>query len=168
MAPYAHSNQINQFGEKMEVDNIGDGTRSHLLFRKLTPMAVKPTSATESAAGFDLYAIDRTVIPILEFREVNIGIAVKIPTGYYGKISSRSGLAFRNKIFVFDGSIDSDYTGEIRVLVKNEGSMEYIIEPGDRIAQLIIIKHLKVCAIKEVDALPHTRRNDEGFGSSGK
>jgi dUTP pyrophosphatase len=95
------------------------------------------------------------------------GIAVEIPEGHYGKVSSRSGLAFKSGIFSFDGTVDSGYRSEIGVLLYNTTSKPYQVRKGDRIAQLIVVP----CAIMdplEVDELSPADRGENGFGSSGR
>lgn len=140
-------------------------------FKKLHRDAIIPTRANPNDAGLDIYALEDVLIhpTIRSIGQARIptGIAVEIPEGYYGKVSSRSGLAFKHGIFSFDGTIDSGYRGEIGVLLYNTTDQRYRIHKGDRIAQLLIIP----CAVMdpvEVRELSDSHRGSNGFGSSGK
>jgi dUTP pyrophosphatase len=162
-----------------------------LRFKKLHPDVIIPTRANPIDAGLDLYALEDVVIPPtmtgLEGRvmgnmergflpylpteigqaKIKTGLAVEIPQGYYGKISSRSGLAFKSGIVAFDGTIDAAYRGEIGVLLYNTTDKPYQIRKGDRIAQLIILP----CALLdpiEADELSTADRGEKGFGSTGR
>ena len=165
-------------------------------FKKLHPDAIIPTRANPTDAGLDIYALEDIIIPptesvrsatfkkllnnpdkpyVLErYRFIKIGqakiptgLAVEIPQGYYGKVASRSGLAFKSGIVAFDGTIDSSYRGEIGVLLYNTTDKPYQVRKGDRIAQLIILP----CALLdpvEVFELSESDRGTNGFGSSGR
>ena len=135
---------------------------------KLSPDAFVPVKASDGAAGFDLYACKSFVIATKEWKEAKLGIAINIPSGYYGKISSRSGLAFNKKVLAFDGTIDSDYTGELSALLYNAGEEKVEIRAGDRIGQLLILKLHESNRMVEVSHLPATERGSKGFGSTGK
>ncbi len=130
-----------------------------------------PEYATEGSAGMDLSAAikkpvlvrpgERTLIPA--------GIALQIPKGYAGFVFARSGLALRQGLSLCNGVgvIDSDYTGEIKIGVVNLSNKEYTVNPGDRVAQLVIMP--VACAeFTEVDELERTARGGGGFGSTGK
>lgn len=129
-----------------------------------------PTYATSGSAGMDLYAaVDKplTLQPggiVL----VPTAIAIALPDGYEAQVRSRSGLAYRHGIFCLNspGTIDSDYRGEIGVLLANFGTTPFTIERGMRIAQLVITRYEKVIW-EEVTALPPTARGTGGFGSTG-
>jgi len=97
---------------------------------------------------------------------VSTGIALGIPEGNYGRIAPRSGLSYKNGIDIGAGVIDSDYTGEIKVLLINISNEPFEVEVGDRIAQIIIGKYL-VTEIEEVEKLDESERGDAGFGSTG-
>lgn len=139
--------------------------------KKLNENAVIPTSGSQHAAGSDLYAcIDGPVaIEAGETFLVRTGIAVEIPEGYAGLIYARSGLSTKkglapaNKV----GVIDPDYRGEIMVPLHNHGKTAQIVEPGERIAQLVITPFLKV-SFKETESLTGTERGEGGFGSTGR
>lgn len=143
---------------------------------KRWPSGKLPTRATDGSAGWDLHACER--LEVVGRAEVATGIAVEIPPGHVGLVRGRSGLA-RRGVRVFEGTIDSDYRGELRVLMTrmaatpnahgvlvNRGE-PIVIEPGDRIAQLVIVPVPEI-EIVEVDELSATERGDNGFGSSGR
>ena len=130
---------------------------------------VIPSYQTAGAAGFDLCAyIDKpyTMQPG-EIKDFGTGIGVEIPNGYELRLSSRSGLAFKNHISLLNGIgvIDSDFRNEIRVLLKNFGDEAFTIEPGMRIAQGVVTKYEQV-EFEEVFELSKTGRSG-GFGSTG-
>ena len=128
-----------------------------LNIQRLHADAVLPTRAHEHDAGLDLYAAEQ------------VGIAVAIPPGHVGYITPRSGLAHSNGITVLNapGTVDSGYTGEIRVNLINHGQAPYVITPGQRIAQLVI-QPIITPEIVEVTELPDTARGTNGHGSTGK
>lgn len=139
--------------------------------RLLDSRATLPTRRSEGAAGYDIHALlprDQESLTIAPMARAMIptGLSMSIFYGYYGRIAPRSGLAVRYGIDVLGGVIDSDYTGEIKVILINLGSEPFVVRTGDRIAQLII----ESCADKRfiaVDTLPFTSRGDSGFGSTG-
>lgn len=143
----------------------------HVNFKKMHPDAIIPTRANPNDAGLDIYALEDVVIqPTIRSigqARIRTGIAVEIPEGYYGKVSSRSGLAFKDGMFSFDGTIDSGYRGEIGVLLYNTTDHRYRVRKGDRIAQLLIIPCVVADPI-EVYELSESHRGENGFGSSGK
>jgi dUTP pyrophosphatase len=128
-----------------------------------------PGYATEEAAGLDLRAAAEMEIPPHGRRLIPTGIAVAIPAGCEGQVRSRSGLAAKHGLRVFQGvgTIDSDYRGEISVLMENVGHMPYRVIDGDRIAQLVIspVSHVEV---EEVEELLETLRGSGGWGSTGQ
>lgn len=133
-------------------------------FKKLTEEAIKPTRGSEHAAGLDLYASTEAAVLTDCVTSVSTGVAVEIPPGYYGRVAPRSGLAMYG-IHVLGGVIDSDYRGEIKVMLT--GHTEYHIAKGDRIAQLIIEK-IELPEAVWVEELDETARNAAGFGSTGR
>lgn len=133
-----------------------------LVFSRLSDTAILPTRANAGDAGLDLYAIEKDLV-LSDVRRVRTGIAVAIPEGYYGRIAPRSGLARKNGVSVYGGVLDSSYRGEILVLLTAKNLL--VINPGDRIAQLIIEKIATPTPVwGELDA---TARGEGGFGSSG-
>ena len=135
-------------------------------FKKLHPDARKPTYGTPHSAGMDLYALEDKVISRTSTK-VRTGIAMEIPEGHYGKIFGRSGLAGRNSVVECAGVIDSDYRGEIIIMLMNFGDEDYLVEAGDRIAQMIIMPYVNTALI-EVEHLKDTARGEGGFGHTGK
>ncbi len=139
--------------------------------KKLRPNAILPTYGSAEAAGADLYACLEEEITIApgETYFVPTGLALEVPKGCAGLIYARSsmgakrGLAPANKV----GVIDSDYRGEVRVVLLNHGSQPQTIQPGERIAQMIITPVLTP-AYEEVEDLSDTDRGTGGFGSTGK
>lgn len=129
-----------------------------------------PNYETKGAAGMDLYAnIDKPiVIKPLERILVPTGLYISIPDGYEAQIRARSGLALRHGISLANGigTIDSDYRGEIGVILINLSEEEYTVNRGDRIAQLVIIKYERV-QFTEVATLDVTDRGKGGFGHTG-
>lgn len=135
-------------------------------FKKLTDNAKVPSKGSEYAAGFDLYSDVDTVVPRRSRAIISTGIAMCIPEDHFGKIESRSSIASKG-VITGAGVIDSDYRGEVRVLLLNLTDEDYPVVKGDRIAQLIIHKLPKVTFF-ECDELPGSVRGENGFGSTGK
>lgn len=135
-------------------------------FKKLSPIAIIPTRAHETDAGLDLYAAAYAEIEVGETAAISTDIAVDIPPGYYGQICTRSSMA-KQGLFVVGGVIDSGYTGEIKVLIHNTGDPVYCADPGDKIAQLVILP-IHTGMPVEVQEIKDTSRGDAGFGSTGK
>ncbi len=129
-----------------------------------------PQYISDGAAGMDLYAYveDDTIIEPGKIELIPTGYAVKIPEGYEIQIRSRSGLALKNGIIVLNspGTIDSDYTGEIKIILINLGKRDFIIKKYDRIAQMILNKVEKIQFVC-TDTLPVTKRGNGGFGHTG-
>jgi dUTP pyrophosphatase len=138
-----------------------------LRVKRLLPEAVLPQRGTAAAVGYDLASAERTLIPAGEWRRVQTGLAVAIPEGFYGRVAPRSGLAVRSGIDVFAGVIDPDYRGEIQVVLMNHGSNPFWVNPGDRIAQLIL-ERVGLLSVLEVEDLENTARGVAGFGSTGR
>lgn len=140
-----------------------------VLVKKLIDEAKIPEKQTEGAAGFDLHSSEEVNLCMGERRIIHTGVAICIPEGYFGKISSRSGLAFKRDLYAFDGTIDSDFRGEIMVLLENKSKSDYLVKKGERIAQIILIKHHESVKMHDVKdgILPISKRSKKGFGSSG-
>lgn len=130
-----------------------------------------PSYATPGAAGCDLRAAvaEPLTLPAGERTLVPTGICVAIPEGYEGQVRMRSGLAIRHGLSLLNapGTIDSDYRGEIRVILANLGAEPVTIARGDRIAQLVIAPVIRA-RLDRVAELPATERHEGGFGSTGK
>jgi dUTP pyrophosphatase len=136
-----------------------------LQVQRLRPNAILPVRGSATAAGYDLYALEQTIIEKGTFNKVATGIAVAIPYGFYGRVAARSGLAVQQGYLIGAGVIDSDYRGEVHVVV-HAPHHTIVIDKGTRFAQLII----ETCAnfpIVEVEQLSDTQRGTSGFGSTG-
>lgn len=137
---------------------------------RLTPEAKLPTRAHDGDAGLDLYACEAAHIGPGERWSVGTGVAVEIPEGHAGLVLPRSGLAKKYGIALVNapGLIDSGYRGELRVLLLNTDPAEtFRVEPGDRIAQLLITP-IALAEPVETESLAESTRGDGGFGSSGR
>lgn len=133
----------------------------------LTENSKLPSRNTPTDAGLDLYSSETLLIRGREWKAVSAGISISVPNGYYARIAPRSGLAYKYGIDVFAGVVDSGYRGEIKAILYNAGEKDYLINIGDKIAQLIIEK----CYNWEpelVENLNDSERGENGFGSSGK
>ena len=139
--------------------------------RRLRSDAIVPRYMTKSAAGLDLHAaLDAPVVLAPGARAaIGTGLAVAIDPGFEGQVRPRSGLARDHGITLVNspGTIDSDFRGELTVLLVNLGVEPFTIETGHRIAQLVIAPVVQV-ELVEVDELPHTARGAGGFGSTGR
>jgi len=138
--------------------------------KKLHPLAVVPAYMTEHAAGMDLCTVidqpvvlkpgERTLLPT--------GLAMEIPPGYEGQVRPRSGLALKKGIALVNapGTIDSDYRGEVGIIIINHGNEAVEFHPGDRIAQLVVAPVTRA-ALVETDSLNDSARSSGGFGHTG-
>ena len=133
---------------------------------RLHPDAIIPTRGSEHAAGLDLYADHGDTINPGKRVLIGTGIAIALWPGTVGLIWPRSGLATRHGVDLLAGVVDADYRGEVRVALINHGAEPVDIEPGDRIAQLLI-QPLAMVEVEEADELPETVRGKDGFGSTG-
>lgn len=125
--------------------------------------------ATAGSVGLDLRAVmaTRREIPAGGRWIFDTGIAIELPPGHVAMVQPRSGLALNHGVVASTGIIDTDYRGTIRVCLFNLWRVEYMVNPGDRIAQLVIMPTVRVVPI-EVEELTHTQRGESGFGSSGR
>lgn len=142
---------------------------SFLKIKKLHQNAKIPTRGSQYAAGYDLYAHLTDTVELQPNARILLktGISMQIPEGYFGRIAPRSGLSIKFGINTLAGIIDSDYTGEIGIVLINNGDTKFIINNGDRVAQLIILKHYspKIEVVHELEA---SSRGSGGFGSTGE
>lgn len=131
----------------------------------------KPSYTNEYAAGLDIRANNNEPITIYpgEYTSVPTNLAVEIPRGHFGMIVPRSGLGFKHRITLINdvGIIDEDYRGKIGIKLVNDSNKPYMIEKGDRVAQMIIIPYIQPKLIF-VDELEETERGNKGFGSTGR
>ena len=140
-----------------------------LAFQRLREDATVPVRAYPGDAGLDLAACERVELGPGERAVVGTGLAVAIPEGYAGFVQPRSGLADRHGISVVNspGLIDSGYRGELKVILINSDSSDpFVVEPGMRIAQLVVLE-IPELELTEVNELPGTERGVRGHGSSG-
>ena len=142
-----------------------------LLIKKLDPTIKLPEYKTNGASGMDLIAFIKKPINIRPKTSslISTGLSVAFPENYEIQIRPRSGLAAKNNISVLNtpGTIDSDYRGEIKVIIYNHGDSDFIINNGDRIAQMVLSPVIKM-ELEENNDLPETIRGEGGFGSTGK
>ncbi len=138
-----------------------------LPIRRLRPDAQVPTRAYAGDAGIDLAACDRVELGPGERALVSTGVAVAIPDGYAGYVQPRSGLAAEHGISIVNtpGLVDSGYRGELKVNLLNTDREPFVVEPGMRIAQLVVLP-VPAVRLVEVDELPASERGARGFGSS--
>ena len=142
-----------------------------VLIKKLDPAVELPAYKTEGASGMDLMALVKEPINLKPNSSclVPTGLAVAFSSDFEIQIRPRSGLAAKNSISVLNtpGTIDSDYRGEIKVILFNHGKNDFLINNKDRIAQMILTPVIKM-DLEETDDLPKTIRGEGGFGSTGK
>jgi deoxyuridine 5'-triphosphate nucleotidohydrolase len=146
----------------------------YLAYKRLHPAAIDPTYGSGGAIGLDLSAlvVDQHDTPYRARIEpgervaICTGLAFDIPRGYYGRVAPRSGLAVSKGLDVMAGVIDSDFRGEVKVILINHGKFAVSIGSGERIAQLILERADRLSAV-EVKALETTDRGEAGFGSTG-
>jgi dUTP pyrophosphatase len=141
-----------------------------LRWRRLAATAVAPARSHDDDAGFDLCAAEPAMLEPGGRADVGTGLALAIPRGHAGLVLPRSGLARRHGITLVNtpGLIDAGYRGEVRVLLLNTDRAEsFEVEPGERIAQLVIVRH-EAPVLGETDELGETARGAGGFGSTGR
>ncbi|XP_022378785.1 deoxyuridine 5'-triphosphate nucleotidohydrolase, mitochondrial isoform X2 [Enhydra lutris kenyoni] len=138
-----------------------------LRFVRLSEHATAPTKGSARAAGYDLYSAYDYMLPPMEKALVKTDIQVALPSGCYGRVAPRSGLAAKHFIDVGAGVIDEDYRGNVGVVLFNFGKEKFEVKKGDRIAQLIC-ERIFYPEIEEVQVLDDTERGSGGFGSTGK
>ena len=142
-----------------------------VLIKKLDPAVKLPAYKTNGASGMDLMAFIMEPISVKPKTSnlIPTGLSVAFSEDYEIQIRPRSGLAAKNNISVLNtpGTVDSDYRGEIKVIIYNHGSENFVINNGDRIAQMILTPVIKM-ELEETNNLPETIRGEGGFGSTGK
>ncbi len=144
------------------------GTKVKIVNKSAYPV---PAYATELSAGMDLKAnmTEPVTIASLERAMIPTGIYIELPEGYEAQIRPRSGLAAKFGVTVANapGTVDADYRGEVKVILVNLSKEPFVINPGERIAQMVIAKYEKI-EWEEVEELGDTERGDGGFGSTGR
>ena len=142
-----------------------------VLLKKLDPEVLLPSYKTRGSSGMDLMAFLKEPIKILPSTSCLIptGISIAIPEDVEIQIRPRSGLAAKSNISVLNtpGTIDSDYRGELKIILFNHGKKDFIVNNNDRVAQMVLMPVLKI-DFEEVNELPDTIRGSGGFGSTGK
>ena len=142
-----------------------------VLIKKLDPAVKLPAYKTNGASGMDLMAFIKEPVSVKPKTSnlISTGLSVAFSEDYEIQIRPRSGLAAKNNISVLNtpGTVDSDYRGEIKVIIYNHGSENFVINNGDRIAQMILTPVVKM-ELEETNNLPETIRGEGGFGSTGK
>ena len=142
-----------------------------VLIKKLDPAVKLPAYKTNGASGMDLIAFIKEPVSVKPKTSnlIPTGLSVAFSEDYEIQIRPRSGLAAKNNISVLNtpGTVDSDYRGEIKVIIYNHGSENFVINNGDRIAQMILTPVIKM-ELEETNNLPETIRGEGGFGSTGK
>jgi dUTP pyrophosphatase len=142
-----------------------------VLIKRLSPSVQLPSYKTNGASGMDLMAFIKQPIELEPGKSclVPTGLSVAFPEEYEIQIRPRSGLAAKNNITVLNtpGTIDSDYRGELKIILFNHGNENFLINNSDRIAQMILTPIIKM-ELQETDELPKTVRGEGGFGSTGK
>ena len=143
----------------------------NMKIKKLTETAVIPTRGSNQAAGYDLYADLENAIEVKPHETVKIhtGISMAVPEGYFGAIFARSGLSTKKGLRPANctGVVDSDYRGPVIVALHNDSEVAQLVEPGERIAQMVVMPYLAV-DFDVVDELDETERGEGGFGSTGR
>jgi len=138
-----------------------------LQIKKLNDSAIIPSKGSPHSAGYDLSTIEAYTLKPLERKLFKTGLSIAIPTGMYGRIAPRSGLAFKSGVDVMAGVIDEDYRGEVGVLLINLSDTEKQFNIGDKVAQIIFEFYNNV-NLQVVDNLTETKKGEGGFGSSDK
>ena len=142
-----------------------------VLIKKLSPEVQLPSYKTSGASGMDLMAFIKSSVTVKPKTSslVPTGLSIAFSEDYEIQIRPRSGLAAKNNISVLNtpGTIDSDYRGEIKVILYNHGNNDFVVNNGDRIAQMILVPVVKM-ELAETNDLPETIRGEGGFGSTGK
>ena len=138
-----------------------------LLYHLNMQSSKQPLLGTPGAAGYDMFSCHPVVISPGTRELIDTGVSVAIPDGFYGQLAPRSSLALKG-VDVKAGVIDSDYRGSIKVLLHNYSSDDYTVQPGDKIAQLLILPVAHPELIQETLELTSTKRGDKGFGSTGR
>ena len=144
------------------------GRQPKIVFEKTDQNALLPKKAYPQDVGWDIFSIENVVIPAKWQKNLKTGLKLAfLDEGYWFKIESRSGLAFKNDIVAFQGIIDNNYRGEIGVKLFNFSDQNYEVKVGDRIAQLVIY-YENIDFSVEWGKVVNTNRGNSGFGSSGK
>jgi dUTP pyrophosphatase len=134
-------------------------------FVDLNGGCLMPRKGTSGSAGYDIYSNDNFVLYPDTSRVISTGLSIEMPQHIFGLLKSRSGLAFKNNITIFEGVIDSDFRGEIKIKITNEGELAREFFECDAIAQIIFFRTPDMLLLK-VEKLNETARGNKGFGST--
>ena len=126
-----------------------------------------PTQGTKGSAGWDVYASENCELPAGEWKKINLGIALEMPSHLCALLVKRSGMASKQGVCGQEGLIDSDYRGEVGITLVNHGNQSYYVQIGDRIGQLLFLPKVNVY-LQPTVTLQGTARGKCGFGSTGK
>jgi len=126
-----------------------------------------PTQGTQGSAGWDVYASENCELDVGQWKKINLGIALEMPSQLCALLVKRSGMAAKHGVFGQEGLIDSDYRGEVGMTLVNHGNQSYHVQEGDRIGQLLFLPKISVY-LRPVVTLQNTTRGKQGFGSTGK
>uniref|UniRef100_A0A6S8H8H7 Deoxyuridine 5'-triphosphate nucleotidohydrolase n=1 Tax=Dunaliella tertiolecta TaxID=3047 RepID=A0A6S8H8H7_DUNTE len=147
--------------------NKAQKTMDTLLVKKLSEFAVLPKRGSAGAAGYDLASAHECVVPARGRLVVPTDLSIKLPSGTYGRVAPRSGLAVKHFIDTGAGVVDEDYRGPLGVVLFNHSDADFKVNRGDRVAQLIIEK-IATPEVQEVENLDDTARGSGGYGSTGQ
>ena len=134
---------------------------------KILPGGTLPTRGSREAAGYDIYAAEDAEIGSLQIAKIRTGVCFQMPPGTFGQIYGRSGMAANRGLLSVAGTLDSDFTGEVSVVLFNTSSDSQKIRKGDRIAQVVFHRHIVVDWVKVLELEP-TERGSGSFGSTGR
>jgi len=139
-----------------------------LKVKRLDARAIVPSYAHPGDAGLDLFALDLSVLAPSASALVRTGVAIELPPGTEAQVRPRSGLALKHQVTVLNspGTVDEGYRGEVGVILINHGATDFVVEPGMKIAQLVVSPRVTV-DVEEVRELVETARGAGGFGSTG-
>ncbi|HPZ06897.1 MAG TPA: dUTP diphosphatase [Candidatus Eremiobacteraeota bacterium] len=137
-------------------------------FKKLDPNSIIPEYMSDAASGADIFSAEEVTLETGKIKLVSTGFAISIPEGFEGQIRPRSGMTLKHGITVLNtpGTIDSDYRGEVKIILINLGDKDFLIKKGDRIAQLVITEITRAI-FNTVEELDDTKRSEGGFGHTG-
>lgn len=138
-------------------------------FKKVNPNAILPVYATPGAAGADVFSVEAVMLPFNVTVAVSTGLCPEIPPGFEIQVRPRSGLALKHSVTVVNspGTVDSDFRGEMKVLLRNLGTMPYPVREGDKIAQIVVAPCV-TATFEETTTLSTTERGEGGFGHTGQ
>ncbi|KAI8869604.1 deoxyuridine 5'-triphosphate nucleotidohydrolase [Ramicandelaber brevisporus] len=155
--------------KKHKVESAAAAPASSFRVFFLNQNATVPKRSSSGAAGYDLCASEDTVIAPRSGGVVSTGLVIQVPSGTYGRVAPRSGLAVKNSIDTMAGVIDEDYRGEVKVALFNHGDKEFEIKAGNRIAQLVLERIVtpEIEVVSSLESLDSSERGQGGFGSTG-